>query len=456
MADKNVGIEIKTTADTSGAQQAQRAMDDLHAPTKKVSEVFTTATMSAADTEEALKRVSSKAKPAGQDIAGMGRLATQAGFQITDFAVQVQGGQSAITAFSQQFPQLIGAVQTSGIELKTLGAGILSMSVGIGTAISLGAVAAGIGIQMVTAEYQKMTAAQDAAKKSAEANKKTLEGLADARQRVLNQQREEAIARLYRQQADDLERQENAMKRMAEIRAAEGALAGATAGAAVTAARQTGGDVAGAQLGQIGVETSNQLQSLVDALAMIDQRVEIAENDAIAAKMKLANIGDIYSDAYKAADETLRKAEIALGEAQADQATERQKFEIEKQRIAVTTGEALGNLSSETQAEITKQAQEIQQEVAAMAPAAFSGARVGLDQITKLLENGVIDPNEMAKLQEAMTRIRSSQEGRDKEIVTLLNSTDANMRAFIATMNAMNERQKAISEQVAELNRRVR
>jgi hypothetical protein len=466
-SDRSVEIGIKTTADTSGAQQTVTALKEVTVESAAIERQNEKARVDqwgfvnldevpkkAKKATQSLEDIAPATKKAGAGMDGMGRLATQAGYQMTDFAVQVQGGQSAITAFSQQFPQLIGAIQSSGMELKTLGSGILSMSVGIGTAISIGAVAAGIGIQMLTTEYGKMTAAQDAAKNSAEANKKMVEGLGEARRRVLNQQREEAIARLYAQQAADLERQANAMKRMAEIRAAEGALAGAVASAAVTSAQNSGGDVAGAKLGQIGVETANQITALEDALAAVNQRVETAENAAITAKMKLSDMGDIFSDQYKEAARVLDAAEIALGEAKADQATAAEKFKIETAKISATTGEALDTLSTETQAEITRQAQEMQQEISAMAPAAFSGAKVGLDQITKLLSDGIIDPTEMAKLSEAMVRIKSSQEGRDKEVVSLLNSMDANMKSFMATVRSMNDTQANIQEQMKGVNSR--
>ncbi|QBX34585.1 hypothetical protein E4191_07575 [Paracoccus liaowanqingii] len=56
---------------------------------------------------------------------------TNASFQIQDFAVQVASGQSALTAFTQQFPQLAGALGASG-QLALLGAGL-------GTVVAVGA-----------------------------------------------------------------------------------------------------------------------------------------------------------------------------------------------------------------------------------------------------------------------------------------------------------------------------
>ncbi len=93
MANRKVTININTTANTTGAQQATAAMTNL-----------TNATNSA---NTATTNVGKGASKAGQ-------LVGQAGYQIQDFAVQVGAGTSALTAFSQQAPQLLGAFGPAG------------------------------------------------------------------------------------------------------------------------------------------------------------------------------------------------------------------------------------------------------------------------------------------------------------------------------------------------------
>jgi hypothetical protein len=88
MANRKVTITIDTKANTSGATQAATAMDRLATS----SNAATTATTNVA-------KGASKAS----------QLVGQAGYQVQDFAVQVGGGTSALTAFSQQAPQLLGA-----------------------------------------------------------------------------------------------------------------------------------------------------------------------------------------------------------------------------------------------------------------------------------------------------------------------------------------------------------
>jgi chromosome segregation ATPase len=93
MANRKVTININTTANTSGAQQATAAMTNLTTATNTA----TTATSNA-----------------GKGASKVGQLAGQAGYQIQDFAVQVGSGTSALTAFAQQAPQLLGAFGPAG------------------------------------------------------------------------------------------------------------------------------------------------------------------------------------------------------------------------------------------------------------------------------------------------------------------------------------------------------
>lgn len=195
MANRKVNITIETTANTSGAKQAEKALDDVStaadAAAKKATaaqereakkaaealerEAKKTATAqereakkaadaqeretrrrvraeqkAARETEQAaakvtktveteerkkteaalresakrkkvaeseatsLNRLSTSGQAAGKSASRVGQLAGQAGFQVQDFAVQVGGGTSALTAFSQQAPQLLGAFGPAG------------------------------------------------------------------------------------------------------------------------------------------------------------------------------------------------------------------------------------------------------------------------------------------------------------------------------------------------------
>jgi hypothetical protein len=86
--------------------------------------------------EQALQRLEAAAQRAqgragagggGGGMAGLGQTIGQAGFQLQDFAVQVQGGTSALTALSQQGSQFLGIFGAGGaIAGAVLAAGLLA------------------------------------------------------------------------------------------------------------------------------------------------------------------------------------------------------------------------------------------------------------------------------------------------------------------------------------------
>jgi hypothetical protein len=100
MASRKVDIQISTRADTTGAKQAEKAIDAVAASTTRAETASTAAV--AASTKQA----------AG--TSRVGQVASAAGFQVQDFAVQVAGGTSALVAMSQQAPQFLGVFGPGG------------------------------------------------------------------------------------------------------------------------------------------------------------------------------------------------------------------------------------------------------------------------------------------------------------------------------------------------------
>lgn len=100
MASKKVNIQIDTRADTSGAKQAETALDAVATSTKR------------AETASTAAATASTKQAAG--TSRVGQVASAAGFQVQDFAVQVAGGTSALVAMSQQAPQFLGVFGPGG------------------------------------------------------------------------------------------------------------------------------------------------------------------------------------------------------------------------------------------------------------------------------------------------------------------------------------------------------
>jgi hypothetical protein len=100
MASKKVNIQIDTRANTTGAKQAETALDAVATSTKR------------AETASTAAATASTKQAAGTSRVGV--IAQSAGYQVQDFAVQVAGGTSALTAMAQQAPQFLGVFGPKG------------------------------------------------------------------------------------------------------------------------------------------------------------------------------------------------------------------------------------------------------------------------------------------------------------------------------------------------------
>jgi DNA repair exonuclease SbcCD ATPase subunit len=153
MANRKVTINIATTANTAGANQATAAMENLASASTRAA----TATGSAA-------------KGAGR----AGQITQQAGYQVQDFAVQVGGGTSALTAFSQQAPQLLGVFGPAGAVA--------------GAVVAIGAVATQVFMKMgedTETAAEKAKKLEDALEKIREAAEKAIKDKIDfGRQKI--------------------------------------------------------------------------------------------------------------------------------------------------------------------------------------------------------------------------------------------------------------------------------
>jgi len=134
MANKKVQIQIDTKATGNGAKEVVAGLQQVDTAAKKTSNAVNTTTA---------------------NTGRMGQIAGQAGFQIQDFAVQVGAGTSALTAFSQQAPQLLGVFGPGGAIA--------------GAIVAIGAVAAKVFIDMAKNAEVTGEAMEDMSEKLKEA-----------------------------------------------------------------------------------------------------------------------------------------------------------------------------------------------------------------------------------------------------------------------------------------------
>lgn len=140
---ENVGgiyieIEADVTKLLTGQQQANKALDNMGDNAQKASGQF--------------KKLDTQLNTTSKVMSsGLRGSVQQAGYQIQDFIVQVQGGQSALVAFSQQGSQLAGAFGPGGAI--------------VGALIALGTVVAGTLISSLNGGKSAMDALKDASER---------------------------------------------------------------------------------------------------------------------------------------------------------------------------------------------------------------------------------------------------------------------------------------------------
>ena len=109
---QNVGtIEYEVDARTGSILEAERQVDRS---TKAMEQDFNRADQSVNRLNTTVKQTPAAVRQANQSLNRVRTIAGQAGFQLQDLAVQIQGGTNAMVAFGQQGSQLAGAFGPGG------------------------------------------------------------------------------------------------------------------------------------------------------------------------------------------------------------------------------------------------------------------------------------------------------------------------------------------------------
>lgn len=125
-ANRDVASSAKGAADAIGStaapvKEASSAEKELKTSTAATTAELVKQDGAVAELGREMDRTKAKVVPLRAAVAetktaagGFGRAFQQSGYQIQDFAVQVAGGTSALTAFAQQAPQLLGGLGVAG------------------------------------------------------------------------------------------------------------------------------------------------------------------------------------------------------------------------------------------------------------------------------------------------------------------------------------------------------
>lgn len=146
-AQENVGsivyeVEIDTAQMITANQKASQALSGMGKTAESANKSFSSLDTQLSRTAQSVNQASNASKSFRSSFQ-------QAGYQIQDFIVQVQGGQSALVAFSQQGSQLAGAFGPGGAV--------------VGAFIALGTVLAGVLMNALGSSSNKMKELQAAA-----------------------------------------------------------------------------------------------------------------------------------------------------------------------------------------------------------------------------------------------------------------------------------------------------
>lgn len=265
-------------------------------------------------------------------LRNLGGVFTNVGYQVTDFTTQVSMGTSAFTAFAQQAPQAIGAIQGMG------GAGIrlseaLSASVGAMLPLSMIVTELAIGIPLAVRAWDSMTAAQ---KKLAESSKdaaKQLDFQRSQQKLLVEQEARDFVAGYYANQASELERQVAAMVRINQLRGELGNIEQQRATQEVAVAKQRGGDVALAEANALAVQLRTGVDALNNTLGEAQKKSSVAQSAAEAASAAYMTAINTHATAKE-----IEALGAAKTKAEADAADAVQAFSDTSQKVAAQRG----------------------------------------------------------------------------------------------------------------------
>lgn len=285
----------------------------------------------------------------------------------------------------------------------------------------------------------------------------------------------------------------------------------AQAAAAVTIAKNTQGDVSGAQANSLTINVQNQLDALDSSLSAVIAKAAKAAKDAdgaVALRNEISKGGDINSDEFKEADNAAKVAQKDAEEAKLDMEAQRVKYEEDKKAIMANAdaavsdlgkefgdnlersledvaetlkdegkkkGDALkaklegtigdlqakaeeqgGVLSTVAQASLDKAQTDLQRLAQEQGMVISASAKNVLGEISKMLNDSIIDSNERQRMGTLIQLVKTSSESANKQVVEALeglqNNADAVNLTLPAIMRRIREIEKVTTQNMRDAN----
>ena len=427
-------------------QAEQDLVDKLHAEAR--------AAQQTADVVEAKSRVAARAAGAqAGEIKNLGNVFNNVGYQATDFAVQVQGGTSALTALSQQLPQAAGALTMLRGATLSFGA-VMATVLSPLTAVSMIITALAIGGRAVGEAWKEMTAATKASDKAIRDNAEAMEYMRTQQIKLREEVLREFVADTYQREADELERQAKAIERINQLRTELGNIEQQRANQEIAIAKQREGQT-NSQTGQkydVGVAEANALAvQLRTGIAALNGELGAAQKGAEIAQKAADAANSAYQTAINTHDSKEKIEELGgkLETADTNAELARQAFADTTQKITAQRGVLLneveiklGEKEADSSVKVTAAATKAFDGVyASLKDAVAQGPVAAVEQIK--VEVGTVTTAATTKATEVKTAIDGERTGTVAAIQTLT----PNPQDTQAITKAVQDVGKGLSEQ---------
>lgn len=155
------GLHAQITADTgsfeSGMNRAKAAADGFNSAATRAASSATglggALGFKTADADKVLAKIATESKTANTNFGNLRNGVQQAGYQLQDFAVQVQGGTSALVALGQQGSQFLGIFGPAG----AIAGAVLAVATAIGGVFAASMATAGDEAETAAEKIKRLT-----------------------------------------------------------------------------------------------------------------------------------------------------------------------------------------------------------------------------------------------------------------------------------------------------------
>jgi hypothetical protein len=451
MASKKVNIDISTTANTSGADQAASSLDDVASSAEGVEKSFFKAQSAA---EEAMKAADVEAVKSKQSLDAAAAAADAYEKQLAEIQTATErmvaaNLAEAVGKISKAFGDISPEAEMAVSGVQNFLGVLASTGDPIKASIALTATAIG-GV------VKAFTEAEEKSKQLDKAQKEHAESMASVRSQILANIKAENMAKFFQGETDAINKQIDAIDRREKVKATIASAEASLGGLADTS-----------KLNQDVVEAAKINAETTRKLAEIDNQVVVAAEKLSEADRLVSVATQRLKDAIKregAGGPSVAPAEAALTSAKNQRESfanqledlkltlDAQKQEVLAKAAAATTG-VLADIDKEMVDNLQDLKSELEAEVQKQGASASSAGKSALENLTKVLADGQITPEEFALIGTAFQQLNSSTEQLNNKIISSLNlQYSQNTTAYNQVVNITNQLTTKLSGVISALN----